>query len=66
MIPKQDKSYVMIVSGRHSTEIGQVIHRDKHIEKVTIQLLSDRDTVVTLHYDDVCEYSGNVDHLLDY
>ena len=56
----------MIVSGRLSTEIGQVIQRDKHKEKVTIQLLSDRDTVVTLHYDDVCEYTGNVDHLLDY
>ena len=56
----------MIVSGRHSTEIGQVIQRNKHTEQLTIQLLSARDTAVKLHLDDVCENSGNVDHLLDY
>lgn len=66
VIPKQDNSYIMIVSGRHGTEIGQVIQRDKRKEKVTVQLLTDRDSIVMLHYDDVCEYTGNVDHLLDF
>lgn len=56
----------MIVSGKHSDQIGQLIEKNKDKERVTIQLLSDRDVIVTLHYDDVCEYAGNVDQLMDF
>ena len=66
VIPREDKSHIMIVSGEYKKEIGQLIQRNKGKEEVTVQLLSDRSTLATLHYDDVCEYTGSVHHLLDY
>ena len=42
MIPRGDKSHIMIVSGEYKKEIGQLIQRNKGKEEVTVQLLSDR------------------------
>lgn len=65
-MPREDNSYVMIVSGEHKKQIGQLLQRNKDKEKVTVQLLSDRAVLLTLSYDDVCQYVGNIDSLLEY
>jgi len=62
----QDKSHVMIVAGEYKKEIAELIQKNKEREKVTVQLLSDRSVLMTLSYDDVCEYTGNVDQLMEY
>lgn len=66
VIPREDNSHVMIVRGDSKREIGQLLRRDRHREKVTVQLLNDRAVLLTLRYDDVCQYAGNVDHLLEF
>lgn len=66
VIPREDKSHVMIVAGEYKKEIAELIQKNKEREKVTVQLLSDRSVLMTLSYDDVCEYTGNVDQLMEY
>jgi len=56
----------MIVAGEYKKEIAELIQKNKEREKVTVQLLSDRSVLMTLSYDDVCEYTGNVDQLMEY
>ncbi|XP_067949149.1 G-patch domain and KOW motifs-containing protein-like [Watersipora subatra] len=66
VIPRESNSHVMVVAGEHKKEIGLLLQRNKDKEQVTVQLLSDRSVLITLHYDYVCEYTGSVHHLLDY
>lgn len=59
LIPKKDGGRVMVVRGDRKGEIGQVIARDKVKYKATVQLYQSED-VLSLDYDSVCEYLGEV------
>lgn len=66
VIPREDNSHIMIVSGQYKKEIAEIKDRNKNKEQVTVQLLSDRSELLTLDYDSVCHYVGDVNHLLEY
>jgi len=59
LIPKKDGGRVMVVRGERKGEIGQVIGRDKGKYMATVQLYQS-DDVLSLDYDSVCEYLGEV------
>jgi len=59
LIPKKDGGRVMVVRGERKGEIGQVIGRDKGKYMATVQLYQSED-VLSLDYDSVCEYLGEV------
>ncbi len=44
-------------------QIGTILKRDKANCKVAVELVQTRE-VVTLDYDDVCEYVGNIEELM--
>ena len=60
VIPRTDPAYVMIVSGKRKGLVGEVIERDRERYRATVQLLPDRDEIVQISYDDVCEYTGDI------
>jgi len=70
VIPKSsDKDvYVKITGGSRSYRgrLGKILSKDKRKEKVNVQLLEDRDQVLTISFDDVCEYLGSVEDHHDY
>ncbi|XP_053376931.1 G-patch domain and KOW motifs-containing protein-like [Mercenaria mercenaria] len=66
MVPKSDSSYICIVSGKYRGQLGQVLERDKKRCEALVQLLSDRDKVLQLEYDSVCEYVGDINEEFDY
>ncbi|XP_005112486.1 G-patch domain and KOW motifs-containing protein [Aplysia californica] len=66
VIPRSDDAHVAIVSGSHRGQIGRIMKRDKDRCLALVQLLSDRDTVLKLLYDDICEYLGDVHSHEDY
>ena len=47
-------------------QVAHVLKRDKSKCEALLQLLSDRDTVLRLDYDSICEYVGDVDEEFDY
>lgn len=47
-------------------QLGQVLERDKKRCEALVQLLSDRDKVLQLDYDTICEYAGDIDEEFDY
>jgi len=59
LIPKKDGGRVMVVRGERKGDVGQVIGRDKVKYLATVQLYQSEE-VVTLDYDYVCEYLGEV------
>ncbi|XP_067678697.1 G-patch domain and KOW motifs-containing protein-like [Haliotis asinina] len=66
VIPKHDHAHALIVSGKYKGQIGEVVKRSKEKCEALLQLLSDRDTVLKLGYDDICEYVGDIDQQFDY
>ena len=63
VIPRADDAYVAIVSGVNMGQIGKIMKKDKDRCLALIQLLSDRDVVLRLQFDEICDYVGNVhDH----
>lgn len=66
VVPRSDSSYVSIVSGRHAGQLAHVLERNKKAGEATLQLLSDRDRVVVLDYDSICEYVGDVNEEFDF
>jgi len=63
VIPRTEPAYVMVVSGKRRSQIGQVIEKDKERCKATIQILPDRDEIFQIGYDDICEYTGDIRNL---
>ena len=61
VIPKGPDSLVMIVRGdqQHKGQIGQILKRDKRTSKAAVQILPDKDQVLKLDYDDICEFVGD-------
>jgi len=59
LIPKRDGGKLMIVKGERKGEIGHIIDRDKSRYLATVKLFQ-TDDVLSLDYDSVCEYLGEV------
>jgi len=66
VIPRSDDAVVAIVTGSHRGQLGVVMKRDKEKCMALVQLLSDRDTVLRLLYDHICEYVGDVNSFGDF
>ena len=61
VIPKKDQGIIMIVRGKRKGKIGEILGRDKRNSEAAIQVLPDKDEVLKLDYDDICEFVGDVD-----
>ena len=59
LIPKGDNGVVMVVRGCSTGQLGRVVARDKTRYMATVQLIHNED-VLSLDYDDICEYVGLV------
>jgi G patch domain/KOW motif-containing protein len=66
VIPKQENAYVMLCSGKHKGQLGKIVKRNKDACQALVQLLADRDRLVDVSFDDICEYVGNIDDEFDY
>ncbi|XP_071504271.1 G-patch domain and KOW motifs-containing protein-like [Diadema antillarum] len=66
LIPKVDPAYVMVVSGKLTGQLGMVLKRDKVRCIAHVQLLSDRESIIKMDYDTICEYAGNIQDEEDY
>ena len=59
--------YIKITGGsRYRGHLGRILNKDKKKETVNVQLLENRDQVLTISYDDVCEYIGRVEDHYNY
>ncbi len=63
LIPKKEYSIVMIVRGENRGQFAEILSRDKRSSRATLQILPDKDRIVSLDYDDLCEYAGDTSHL---
>ena len=60
IVPKGDFGIVMIVSGSSRGKLGEILRRDKSKCVAAVQLLPDKDEVLKLDFDDICEYVGEI------
>ena len=58
-MPKSDLALVMIVRGKQKGRLAEILGRDKHKSRAALQLLPDKDEVLEMDYDDICEYLGD-------
>ena len=63
IIPKSDAGIVMIVRGSNRGQLAEILGRDKRSSRATVQVLPDKEEVLKLDYDDICEYVGDVSDL---
>ena len=61
VVPRDDGAVVMVVRGRDAGRLGEILGRDKHNSLAAVQLLPDKDEVVKMDYDDICQFVGDVD-----
>ena len=47
-------------------QVGEILKKDKSSCTASVQLLQDRDTLLTLDYDVICEYTGDIQAEFDY
>lgn len=66
VIPKMEKSFVILVSSKHRGQLAELMSKDKKNCKATVQLLKDRDEVLQVDYDSICEYIGDIHEEFDY
>lgn len=66
VIPKTEKSFVILVSSKHRGQLAELMSKDKKNCKATVQLLKDRDEVLQVDYDSICEYIGDIHEEFDY
>ena len=64
VIPKEDFAKVMIVRKEHKGQIAEILRKDSRNEKVTVRILPDKEEVLELRYDYICQlvYSDHDDH----
>ena len=64
VIPKNDFAKVMIVRKEHKGQIAEMLRKDSRNEKVTVRILPDKEEVLELRYDYICQlvYSDHDDH----
>merc|ERR1712212_179974 len=60
VIPKEQGSYVMIVSGKYRGKIAEMLRKNNDKEKATIRILNDEEIVLDLSYDDICQCSNSL------
>ncbi|KAG1656710.1 G-patch domain and KOW motifs-containing protein [Nymphon striatum] len=60
VIPKDEGSNVMIVGvGKYYNKMGQIMKRDKSACQAIVKLCED-ESVIKLHFDEICEYVGEL------
>jgi len=60
LIPKSIGDVVMILSGSRSGQVAELVAKDKRACVAAVQTIPDKDEVLKLDFDDVCEYTGQV------
>ena len=60
LIPKNIGGVVMILSGSRKGQVAELVAKDKRSCVAAVQTLPDKDEVLKLDFDDVCEYTGEV------
>ena len=60
LIPKNIGGVVMILSGSRKGQVAELVAKDKKSYVAAVQTLPDKDEVLKLDFDDVCEYTGEV------
>ena len=63
LIPKNEGAIVMIVVGKYRGRLGEILRRNKRDCIATVQTVPDRDEVLNLDFDEICEYVGNVSEI---
>ncbi|BFZ00176.1 hypothetical protein BsWGS_03215 [Bradybaena similaris] len=66
VVPRQEDACVAIVGGSHRGQLGRIMRRDRDQCLALVQLLADRATVLTVPYNDICEYVGDMQECQDY
>ncbi|RDD45930.1 G patch domain and KOW motifs-containing protein [Trichoplax sp. H2] len=61
IVPKGNPAYVIVVKGKHAGMVGKIVSRDKSNYKAVAYLLSNQ-KAAEFDYDDICEYTGDIDH----
>lgn len=66
VIPKDDMALVMIVRGpnEHRGKVAEILKRDTKRELAAIRILPDKEEVLKLYYDDICEVTGDISEYL--
>ncbi|XP_069142539.1 G-patch domain and KOW motifs-containing protein-like [Argopecten irradians] len=66
VIPKSEPSFVQLVAGKWKGQLAELMKRDKTNCMAVVQLLQDRDEVLKLSYDSICEFVGDINAEFDY
>jgi G patch domain/KOW motif-containing protein len=65
VIPRQSDGVVCIVLGKYKGQLGRLVEKNKSKCQAVVQLLRDQ-TAVKLNYDQIAEYTGDLETLDDY
>lgn len=60
VIPKSEPAHVMLCTGKHKGLLGKIIKKDKDSSSALVQLLADRDIVLRMEFDEICDYVGSI------
>ncbi|KAJ8046817.1 G-patch domain and KOW motifs-containing protein [Holothuria leucospilota] len=60
LIPRTEPGYIMVVQGKYTGQVGTILNKDKRKCEADVQMLRDRDQIVKLSYDSICEYVGDI------
>ncbi|OWF45237.1 G patch domain and KOW motifs-containing protein-like [Mizuhopecten yessoensis] len=66
VIPKSEPSFVQLVTGKWKGQLAELMKRDKSNCMALVQLLRNRDEVLKISYDSICEYVGDINAEFDY
>ena len=47
-------------------QLAEILRKDKKSYVATVQLLNDRDKLLDIGFDNICEYTGNIDLEMDF
>ncbi|CAD5225762.1 unnamed protein product [Bursaphelenchus xylophilus] len=62
VIPRELGTPVMFVTGKHKGRAGRLVEKDKERERLWVSI-SGIDDPIKAHFDDVCEYKGQLEEL---
>ncbi len=60
LVPKSEGDVVMILVGERKGQLAEMLRRDKAACLAAVRLLPDRDELLKLSFDDICEYTGDM------
>ncbi|XP_060074160.1 G-patch domain and KOW motifs-containing protein-like [Ylistrum balloti] len=66
VIPKSEPSFVQLVTGKWKGQLAELMKRDKSNCMAVVQLLQNRDEVLKISYDSICEFVGDINAEFDY